>query len=57
MRAFVKAFLDRIGTLEARVEELERQMKGKTPQRSWLTIDSKLPTRVSIVFGLKPLYR
>jgi transposase len=43
VRAFVGLPLDRIARLEARVEELERQAKGKTPQNSSLPPSTQHP--------------
>ena len=43
VRAFVGLLLDRIARLETRVEELERQAKGKTPQNSSLPPSSQHP--------------
>ncbi|HBO45235.1 MAG TPA: hypothetical protein DD670_15165, partial [Planctomycetaceae bacterium] len=43
VRGFVGLLLDRIAKLEARIEELERQVKGKTPQNSSLPPSSQHP--------------
>lgn len=43
VRVFVKSLLARIAQLEARVEELERQGKGKTPQNSSLPPSTQHP--------------
>ena len=43
VRAFVQALLTRIAALEARVEELQRQAKGKTPQNSSLPPSTQHP--------------
>jgi len=43
-RAIIRALLAEIGELKARIEELERQVKGKTPQNSCL---SSVPDRVA----------
>ena len=43
VRGFVGLLLDRIAELEARIEELERQVKGKTPQNSSLPPSTQHP--------------
>lgn len=43
VRAFVRTLLARIAELEARVEELQRQAKGKTPQNSSLPPSTQHP--------------
>lgn len=43
VRAFIKSLLARIARLEARVEELGRQVKGKTPQNSSLPPSTQHP--------------
>ena len=43
VRAFVKSLLAYISKLEARIEELERQLKGKTPQNSSLPPSTQHP--------------
>lgn len=43
VRGFVGVLLDRIAMLEARIEELERQVKGKTPQNSSLPPSTQHP--------------
>jgi hypothetical protein len=43
VRAFVLTLLARIAELEARVEELQRQTKGKTPQNSSLPPSTQHP--------------
>jgi len=42
-RAIIRALLAEIGELKARIEELERQVKGKTPQNSSLPPSSQHP--------------
>ena len=43
VRAFVQSLLRSIGELEARIEELQRQAKGKTPQNSSLPPSTQHP--------------
>jgi cell division septum initiation protein DivIVA len=42
-QAIIRALLAEIAELKARVEELERQVKGKTPQNSSLPPSSQHP--------------
>jgi hypothetical protein len=42
-QAIIRLLLARIAALEARVEELERQVKGKTPQNSSLPPSTQHP--------------
>ena len=43
VRAFVQVLLSRIAELEAQVEQLQRQLKGKTPQNSSLPPSTQHP--------------